>query len=323
MIQRLLLVVMPALPLTVMATNVASSSDDNATRRLGASYRVTFASSWSSSTHPVGFPGNPHFSGLIGGTHSAAVSFWNVGQLASPGIESMAETGSKTLLSGELQSAINAGHAEHILSGGGISLSPGQVVLEFEISEAHSLVTLVSMLAPSPDWFVGVAGLDLFEGGSWAQRVEVPLVVYDSGTDSGSNYTSPNSNTDPPVDIAALTVSPFDTAQQVGTLVFELQTSVGVDADDVRGAIRFAELFPNPTNGPLVVEIDNAGAGDVDVQIFDLLGRRLEDAAVILRGDSGSRRHALDLGDYPAGLYVIRLSSGSWSESRTVVVAGR
>ena len=39
-------------------------------------YEVVFEATWSQATHPIDFPPNPHFSGLIGGTHSDQVSFW-------------------------------------------------------------------------------------------------------------------------------------------------------------------------------------------------------------------------------------------------------
>src|SRR5262245_10923006 len=61
-----------------------------------ASYTVTFTSTWSASSHPVDFPANAHFSGLIGATHDDRVRFWREGELASAGIQAMAELGSKT-----------------------------------------------------------------------------------------------------------------------------------------------------------------------------------------------------------------------------------
>ena len=56
-----------------------------------------------------------------------------------------------------------------------ISDSPNTTSFEFEIEKGHPLVTLVTMIAPSPDWFVGVAGLDLQAGGEWAPEVVVDL----------------------------------------------------------------------------------------------------------------------------------------------------
>ena len=74
----------------------------------------------------------------------------------------MAETGSKSPLDKEVYSAIIQRKAFKLLSGDGIGSSPGSVELIFKVSEKYPLVSLVSMIAPSPDWFVGVDSLNLF-----------------------------------------------------------------------------------------------------------------------------------------------------------------
>ena len=83
------------------------------------------------------FPPNPHFSGLIGATHRAGIRFWSPGAIATNGIEAMAELGSKTPLDVGIGRAITNGNAEHLLSGGGIAPSPGNVTLAFDISVEH------------------------------------------------------------------------------------------------------------------------------------------------------------------------------------------
>ena len=157
---------------------------------------------------PTVFPNNPHFSGLIGGTHNSAVTFWEAGGLASPGVKRVAELGVKSTFRDEVESAIEAGSAEHVVSGSGIRNSPDSVQLEFQVSQQHSLLTLISMLAPSPDWFVGVSGLDLFDFGDWRDAV-ITLYVYDAGTDSGPSYASPNQPTSPPEEIERIESGPF------------------------------------------------------------------------------------------------------------------
>ncbi len=190
-----------------------------------AIYQVTFTSTWSQQTHPYEFPtGSSHFSGLIGATHNALVNFWQSGEIATSGIERMAETGSKSLLSAEISSQIDTGNAQHLLSGDGIGSSPGEVVLTFEISQQHPFVTLVSMIAPSPDWFVGVSGLSLIANGQWIERLVVPLFAYDAGTDSGALYISPNSDTQPKAGIQRIETLPFlvnNEVPSIGTFTFE------------------------------------------------------------------------------------------------------
>lgn len=205
-----------------------------------AQYELTFDATWSASTHPLDFPSSAHFSGLIGGTHNASVSFWENGQLASLGIERMAESGSKSPMTEEVQAAIDAGGAWGLISGGGIGRSPGVVMEDFEISSTHPLTTVVSMIAPSPDWFVGVHDLNLRPNGSWLAEVTVDLWPYDAGTDSGPDFTSRNEDTMPREAIRRMTESPFEGTPALGTFTFRLASLLGDfnesgvhDADDV------------------------------------------------------------------------------------------
>jgi hypothetical protein len=188
--------------------NPATDRDANAS----ATYTVSFTSEWKSTDFPTNFPGGPHFSGLIGATHSDQVKFWEPGQLASTGIEQMAETGNKLALLAEVETAKREGSAEFVLSGSGVS-SPGTVSLEFDINETYPLVTLVSMMAPSPDWFVGVRDLELYDGaaGDWKANLSVDLLVYDAGTDDGPRFTSANADAQPPGIVAPLTSDVIDT----------------------------------------------------------------------------------------------------------------
>jgi spondin-1 len=60
------------------------------------------------------------------------------------------------------------------------------------------LVSLVSTLYPSPDWFVGISGLELcLSNGSWVDQRTLHLYPYDAGTDNGPVYVSPKQPTVP------------------------------------------------------------------------------------------------------------------------------
>ena len=162
-----------------------------------SNYLVTFTGTWSVETHPLDFPQSPHFSGLIGAVHNDKVTLWKEGGFASPGIKQMAETGAKTLLSEEISQMIIDGTVYVRLSGVGINTSPGVTSLRLTAHRDYNRVTLVSMLAPSPDWFVGVSGLSLFENNDWLIEKEVVLYAYDAGTDSGVTYTAENQPSNP------------------------------------------------------------------------------------------------------------------------------
>lgn len=162
-----------------------------------ALYELKFETTWSAATHPRDFPANAHFSSLIGGTHDAGVSFWQIGGIASAGIEAMAELGATGALTSEVNAAIAAGTADQVLNLGGLATSPSSRTVRFTVKARHSRLTLVTMVAPSPDWFLGVTSLDLLPNGQWLDQLVVPLHVYDAGTDSGPSYTSPDADTQP------------------------------------------------------------------------------------------------------------------------------
>lgn len=50
-------------------------------------------------------------------------------------------------------------------------------------------LTAFPFTAPSPDWFVGVAALNLcLRNCSWTDSKIIPLYPWDAGTDSGISY---------------------------------------------------------------------------------------------------------------------------------------
>ena len=185
-----------------------------------AVYSITFHATWSATTHPTDFPPGAHFSPLIGAVHNDSVSFWASGEIASPGIEQMAETGGTGNLTREIRAHI-PGNALSVINGRGIG-SPASTTIEgVYVSLDHPLITLVTMIAPSPDWFVGVAGQLLQdEFGQWVDEMEVVLYPYDSGTDDGASYRSANADSSPRQPIRNLKgVSPFSD-QPIGTYTF-------------------------------------------------------------------------------------------------------
>ncbi len=174
-----------------------------------AEYEVVFRATWSPASHPREFPLSAHWSALVGGLHNESISFWRRGAAATEGIRRMAELGTPGTLSDEVTAAITAGTANRVLLGTGISRGAGRSSIRFTIDRSHPLVTLTSMVAPSPDWFVGVRNLPLVERGRWVARKIVPLFPYDAGTDSGTTFSSPNEVTDPFGVISRIATAPL------------------------------------------------------------------------------------------------------------------
>lgn len=207
-------------------------------------YQVVFDAEWSAATHPNSFPPNPHFSPLIGTTHTGALTLWEPGGIATPGIELMAETGSPSSLSSEVSGHINAGVADQFLNLGGVALSPDTRTGTIDVDADFSLLSLVTMIAPSPDWFVGIHNVDLRPDGIWARELVFDLDPYDSGTDSGVNYTSGNADVTPHAPIANLSNTfPFTDSGRIGTFTITLISDASCSHADLAEPYESLDFF--------------------------------------------------------------------------------
>jgi hypothetical protein len=287
-----------------------------------ARYEVVLDATWSAATHPTDFPPDPHFSWLIGGTHDDRVVFWQAGALASLGMERMAEWGNTSPLDAEVAAAMAAGHAGQVIESDDYVVSPGVLAADFTATPDHPLATVVTMIAPSPDWFVGVTGLDLRDGNGWADEVVVDLFPFDAGTDSGPAYTSPDQDTLPHEPIAPITGSPFAAGVPLGTFTFRLLEVAGVpEAPSLA-----LTAFPNPFNPRATIALEAPAPGKARLTVHDLRGRRVRQlwdrdvAAGPLQVQWDGRD---DTGrDVPSGAYLVRAEIGA-AEAVTRIVLAR
>ena len=104
-------------------------------------------------------PGNRYRYVRRNGPYTLVMS---AGGTASLGIEAVAELGNTDLFTTEINANMNAvAVIKKSLQGGGTPTATG----DFTVTTDHPLVT---MIAPSPDWFVGVHGESLLDaGGQW------------------------------------------------------------------------------------------------------------------------------------------------------------
>ncbi|XP_025832905.1 spondin-1 isoform X2 [Agrilus planipennis] len=173
-----------------------------------AKYEVTFEGLWSRNTHPKDFPEDKwstKFSDVIGASHSVDYSFWNYGELANDGLRQLAENGNTRELEKELKD--NSRHIRTIIKARGISYPniTGKTFAVFRVDNIHHLISLVSMIFPSPDWFVGVSNLELcLRNCSWIESKVLNLYPVDAGIDDGVTYMDRDSPSNPPLPIRQL-----------------------------------------------------------------------------------------------------------------------
>ena len=84
-----------------------------------------------------------------------------------------------------------------LFESGGLKNWKDSMVATVRVDPAHPLVSVVNMIAPSPDWFTGASGVTLAENGGWITRRTVTLYAYDSGGDDGTTYKAPDKDTNP------------------------------------------------------------------------------------------------------------------------------
>ena len=185
-------------------TTLTPQAGDPAAAAASAVYSVTFTGIWTDDATRGGVPDGAHFSPLIGAVHNAAVTFLEAGGTASPGVEAMAERGRTAALTDEIKAAgANALSVLRKESGAGAT---GSATFEsVTLTADHPRITLLSMIAPSPDWFVGVSGLSLLDAeGRWIESLSVDLFPWDAGTEEGTEFSFFNAATTPPEAISLL-----------------------------------------------------------------------------------------------------------------------
>lgn len=168
-------------------------------------YRLRLLIEWSAATHPHEFPTGAHFSDLFGATHDPRYTMFADGQTASSGLRLVAENGRGSVLMAELAEARRRKRVGNTFTGEGAPAVPGEMSTEFQIDTLHPLVSFVTMLAPSPDWFTGLAAVDLAPRGAWLELVEEPLWIWDAGTDSGATFEAEDVDTQPRQSVRLLT----------------------------------------------------------------------------------------------------------------------
>ena len=273
-----------------------------------ATYVIRFTSTWNASDHGT-LPSNAHWSNLVGANHNSNVTFLELGSTASAGIEGVAETGSNTVFNAEVQSAIDLGYADNWLQA---PFSPFAAISsatlpDVVVSEDHPLITLVSMIAPSPDWIIAVNSLDLWDGtlNQWKETFEVDLFPYDAGTENGFAYSGNNAETDPRgviTNVAGIAGYPFN-SEKIGTLTMTFKSStLSNDAIEDTSGVR---IYPNPVSTGQITIADASLLRDIE--IYNVLGKKVKQILI----DTAKRVQNIAISDLNQGIYILRLTDQS------------
>lgn len=276
-----------------------------------AIYDITFTSVWNTTDHGT-LPGGAHWSKLVGANHNGNVSFLQMGQMATSGIEDIAEKGNNDeFRDNEVNPTIPTDTQQYI-NGSSLGSATGTIMISnLAVSEDFPLLTLVSMIAPSPDWMIAVNGINLRDGGNWKPLMTIDLFPYDAGTDNGTDYTSSDSNNTGGTITSLVNVGPFND-QKIGTLTIT-RTNLGVDDLSFSKNIK---IYPNPSNG--IVTIDNQSRSFIkSLNIYDVTGNEIKYSTI----NSNLTKLSISVQNLSSGVYFAKiLSDTGLSSTKKIIV---
>lgn len=170
-----------------------------------ASYKVTVSLKWQMPDFTV--PVNAHITLLAGMVHAADTFMWKPGTKATPGLEAVAEVGTVNTIFNEMDDIVSKQKALYKFVMFEPAGATGSMQTILSATSEYSYVSLASMIAPSPDWFIGIHDVDLHRNNTWVSDTTINMFVYDAGTEDGDVFGYTNPPTAPQQNIQLLTSS--------------------------------------------------------------------------------------------------------------------
>jgi len=285
----------------------------NITFAQDAVYKIEFISNWSSTTHPTDYPtASAHWSPLIGTTHKDATPFLQLGMLATDGVEQVAETGGTSIITQEINTIITSGNAYKIINGSGLNTGLGTITVNnVEVDGNFPFITLLTMIAPSPDWIAQVNNIKLTDGSdNWQTSISVDVYATDAGTDDGTTYSSANADTNPAENIRSLeNTLPFSD-EIVGTFIFTLQQVLAVHDNLLHELV---SIYPNPNVG--YININNMSSIILNkADIYNISGKKVR----VFENIAGKKR--IDFNGLENGVYFLKLNSDKGNIVKKLII---
>ena len=78
------------------------------------------------------------------------------------------------------------------------------------------------------------------------------------------------------------------------------------------------KVYPNPSNGNVYLEYEAKEATTMKVYVMDLIGQVMQQQELFF--NKGKSTQAIDLGNLPNGIYLVRYSSGDRSFTRKITL---
>ncbi len=80
------------------------------------------------------------------------------------------------------------------------------------------------MVAPSPDWFMGISNVSLLQNNKWVDSLTLNIKVYDAGTEQGDVFGYNNPSTVPQQTVTILTPANASVLANGNTAIIPIAT---------------------------------------------------------------------------------------------------
>lgn len=160
-----------------------------------ALYNVTFTNFLTNDNFGDSIPeGGLVFSPLAGVSHSNRISFLTVRGFATQTVEEIAETGNNEPFLTRARRLRRQGQPIFTVRGAdGPTMPGGKTTLQLRVTCDNPFITVLGMIAPSPDWIVQINNENLVDPmtGKFIETESDNLIAYDGGVDDGREFTPP------------------------------------------------------------------------------------------------------------------------------------
>ena len=149
----------------------------------------------------------------------------------------------------EVDKMIKPGFVSNVYKTGAVSTPGGYTSTKIMVQNMYSMVSLITMIAPSPDWFVGVDSYDLCGMNGWKENVTMDLLPWDAGTENGLTYSLDNMPT-----------NPVDVIMRITT---DSNSDIGAHANVTFATVTFTrgEMIPTTTQTTTTASAPGLSAG--------------------------------------------------------------
>ena len=115
-------------------------------------------------------------------------------------------SGATATLKNEINAQLAAKKVWQLILPGGTGAEGVITEIHVQVTSNFSKVSFITMLAPSPDWYIGIDSFDLCDNGKWRESWNDTMSPpYDAGTEEGEGFSTSNPASNPHVDIFRIT----------------------------------------------------------------------------------------------------------------------